>query len=121
MTSTAAALNAFYNGFGLPAYEVNTVPDDVSLPYITYSFAEPEYNSPTTHYAQIFTRSNSNALLLEKAGQIVRAIGDGVVLEGGVVIRPQNPLVQIQIDQGQPDYRFAYLSLQLNSFHTPGV
>lgn len=121
MTSTAQALNAFYNGFGLPAYEVNTVPDDVVLPYITYSYSEPQYQSPTSHYAQIFTRSNSNASLLDKAGQIVRAIGEGVVLSGGVVIRPSNPLLQIQVDESSPEYRFAYLNLQLNALHTPGV
>lgn len=121
MTSTAASLYAFYSSFGYPAYEVNTVPDDVSLPYITYSYAEPQYQSPVSHYAQIFMRTNSNAPLLTAAGEIVRAIGEGKVLENGVVIRPSTPLVQLMIDEQFPDLRFAYLNLQLNAFHTPGV
>lgn len=121
MISTASALYAFYSGFRLPAYEVNTVPDDVTLPYITYSFAEPQYQQPASHYAQIFMRTNSNAALLDKAGEIVRAIGEGVVLENGVVIRPSNPLLQLMIDESFPDLRFAYLNLQLNALHPPGT
>lgn len=121
MISTASALYAFYSGFGLPAYEVNTVPDDVTLPYITYLYNEPQYQSPATHYAQIFMRTNSNTALLEKAGDIVSAIGEGVVLDSGVVIRPSTPLVQIMHDASNSDIRIAYISLQLNALHTPGT
>ena len=121
MTSTAADLYEFYNGFELPAYEVNTVPDDVELPYITYSFSEPQYQSPVSHYAQVFMRTNSNKALLAKAGEIVTAIGEGVVLSNGVVIRPSTPLVQLMIDETYPDMRFAYINLQLNALHAPGT
>ena len=121
MISTASALYAFYSNFGLPAYEVNTVPDDVTLPYITYLYNEPQYQYNATHYAQIFMRTNSNTALLEKAGDIVSAIGEGVVLDSGVVIRPSTPLVQIMHDASNPDIRIAYISLQLNALHTPGT
>lgn len=121
MTSTAAALYKFYSGFGLPAYEVNTVPDDVTLPYITYLYQEPHYNNAASHYAQVFMRTNSNTELMDKAGEIVRAIGEGIVLENGVVIRPSTPLVQILHDASNPDIRMAYINLQLNALHVPGM
>ena len=66
-------------------------------------------------------RTNSNVALLEKAGDIIRAIGDGVVFENGVVIRPETPLVQILEDGANPDIRSAYINLQLNAFHVPGT
>lgn len=121
MTKTASALYGFYTGFGIPAYEVNTVPDDATLPYITYLYAEPQYQSPATHYAQVYMRTNSNAELLGKAGEIVGAIGEGALIGNGVVIRPSSPLVQILHDPSNPDIRIAYINLQLNALHTPGV
>ena len=118
MTATASALYAFYSGFGMPAYQTDTVPDDATLPYITYLYAEPQYQSPVSHYCRIYMRTNSNAELLNKAGEVIRAVGDGVVFDNGVVIRPETPLVQILVDE--PDIRSAYINLQLNAFHKPG-
>ena len=120
MTATAKALYEFYSSFQLPAWQTDHVPDDATLPYITYLYAEPEYQSPVSHYVQVYMRTNSNTELLGKAGEIVRAIGEGIVLDGGVVIRPQTPLVQI-INDEDPNIRRAYINLQLNAFHTPGT
>lgn len=121
MTATASALYAFYSGFGLPAYQTDAVPDDAVLPYITYLYVEPRYQSPVSHYAQLYMRTNSNAELLAKAGEIIRAIGDGVVFENGVVIRPESPLVQILGEGENRDVRSAYINLQLNAFHAQGA
>lgn len=121
MTDTARALYTFYSSFGFPAYQADTVPDDAQLPYITYFYTEPQYQYPATHYAQVYVRSNSNSLLLQKAGEIVQSIGDGAVLENGVVIRPSTPLVQIMHDASNPDIRIAYINLQLNALHVPGT
>lgn len=121
MTSTAFALYKFYSGFGIPAYEVNSVPDDAELPYITYLYVEPQYQNPASHYSRVYMRTNSNVELLDKVGEIVSAIGDGIVFENGVVIRPDTPLVQLLVDETNLDIRTAYINLQLNAFHTPGV
>lgn len=121
MTATAAALYAFYSGFDMPAYQTDSVPDGAALPYITYLYQEPRSDMPATHYAMLYMRTNSNDALLSAAGRIVSAIGEGVVLPGGVVIRPASPLVQIMVDGSDPDVREAYINLQLNGFHTPGA
>lgn len=124
MTLTASALYNFYSGFGIPAYEVNSIPDDAELPYITYSYSEPEWESPTSHYAQVYMRTNSNTELLEKAGQIVRTIGLGkrVPFESGgcLMMYPSTPLVQIMVSEAGDDIRSAYINLQLYAFHKPG-
>lgn len=119
MINTARALYEFWSGFGLPAYTNNTVPDEVELPYITYSLVETEPLEPASHYAQVFYRSPSNAALLAKVDEIKDAIKNGVVIacDGGyVAIRPSNPYVQLMIDE-VPENRYAYINLQINCYH----
>ena len=121
MYQTAAALKAFFSGFGLPAYQNGTVPDDVELPYISYSNAEPEWNQKASLYAQVWDRTKSNEGIMRKADQITAAIGESrrIPLEGGyLVIWPETPLIQIQADG---DYRYAYINLSINAYHMPGV
>lgn len=121
MYQGAAALKRFFSGFGLPAYHVSTVPEDVDLPYIAYSLAEPEWNQKASLYAQVWDRSTSNLGIIGMADQITRAIGEGIKLpiDGGyLVIWPETPLIQIQVDG---DYRYAYINLSINAYHLPGV
>lgn len=119
MTNTAQALNDFWNSFGLRAYATDTVPDDVVLPYITYSLVETEFLQPATHYAQVWYRDTSNAQMLTIVDAIKEAIGTGVVLEctgGYVVIRPDTPFVQLLADEN-PENRYAYINMQINCYH----
>lgn len=125
MINTAQALNEFWSGFGIPAYMVNTVPDEqpdgkpTTMPYITYSIVETEPLEPATHYAQVFFRSTTNAALIAKVDEIKSAIGNGVRIKcngGYVVLRPANPYVQLMID-ADPAVRYAYINLQINCYH----
>lgn len=119
MIDTAGALYEFWSGFGLPAYTVNTVPDDAQLPYITYSLVETESLESATHYAQVWYRSTSNADLLAKVDEIKADIGTGVKIScngGYVVIRPSTPFVQLMNDI-EPENRYAYFNLQINCYH----
>lgn len=120
MYKTAAALKAFFSGFGLPAYEQGSVPDDVELPYITYSFSTPEWNQKASMFAQIWDRTKSNAGILRKADEIHAAIGIGrrIFYSGGYVdLWPETPFCQIMTDG---DYRSAYINLSINSYYLPG-
>ncbi len=121
MYQAAAALKNFFSGFGLPAYAVNSVPDDVSLPYITYSMSVPEWNRKASMYAQVWDRTKSNAYIIQVADQITAAIGQGLKIptDGGyLVLWPESPLIQIMVDG---DTRSAYINLSINSYHMPGV
>ena len=53
MYRAAAQLKRFFSGFGLPAYQEGTVPDDAVLPYITYSIAAPEWNQKASMFARV--------------------------------------------------------------------
>lgn len=119
MTDTARALYEFYSGFGLPAYSIGTIPDDVSLPYITYSLVETGALENATHYVQVWYRDTSNEDMLAVVDAIKEAIGQGIVLDAGetqIALRPSLPLVQLIVDQ-DPENRYAYINLQINCYH----
>ena len=120
MMQIAVALKDFFGGFGLPAYTVGSVPDDVDLPYITYSLQEPEWNQKASLYAQVWDRTKTNMGILRKADEIVGAIGEGIRLQldgGWLVIWPETPLIQLIVDG---DYRSAYINMSINAYHVPG-
>ena len=120
MERAAAALKTFFSGY-LPAYQVGTVPDDVALPYITYSLAAPEWNQKASMYAQVWDRSKSNIKVIRVADQITRAIGEGLKIpfQGGyLVIWPETPLIQVEVDG---DVRYAYINLSVNFYNKPGI
>ena len=121
MRDTAAALKAFFSGFGLPAYAVGSVPKGVELPYITFPLAEPEWHTKATFYAQIWVRDTENAALFAKADEILRAIGTGRRLftdAGVIVLWPESPAMQLMVDG---EIRSAYLNFSINSYHLPGT
>ena len=122
MYRTAAALKTFFGSFGLPAYSADSVPENVELPYITYSVSVPEWNQKASMYAQVWDRTKSNAGIMAKADQITAAIGDGgkiIPIEGGyLVLWLETPMIQIVVDG---DFRSAYINLSINSYNLPGV
>lgn len=121
MYQAAAALKTFFSGFGLPAYQEGTVPDDVELPYISYSLVSPEWNQKASMYARVWDRTKSNTRLIQKTDQITAEIGERKILpltDGYLVIWPETPKVQIQADG---DFRYAYINLSINAYHLPGV
>lgn len=121
MYQAAAALKTFFSGFGLPAYAVNSVPEDVELPYITYSLSVPEWNQKSSMYAQVWDRSRSNTGIITVADQITAEIGEGKTIpleDGYLVIWPETPLIQLMVDG---DFRSAYINLSINAYHMPGV
>ena len=122
MYKAAAALKVFFGGFGVPAYQEGSVPDDVALPYITYSQQAPEWDQKATLYAQVWDRTTSNTGIIQLADRITAAIGQEkrIPLEGDgyLVLWPETPLIQMMTDG---DYRSAYINLSMNAYHLPGV
>lgn len=121
MYNATAALKAFFSGFGLPAYTEDSVPDDETLPYITFSANFPEWNQKASMYARVWARTTSNTGIIRTADQITQAIGEGkrIQLEGGyLIIWPESPLIQIMVDG---DVRSAYINLSINVYQLPGA
>ena len=53
------ALDSFWNSFGVPAYDENTVPDDATYPRILYRVAVAGFGIPISMSASIYSRSKS--------------------------------------------------------------
>ena len=121
MLNTAATLKAFYSSFDLPAYTLSSIPDEVTLPYITFPLEEPDWNRQKETYCQVWYPKNRLSDLLTKADQIAAAIGDLKRFEqtgGYVVLYPSTPLIQIMSDDGSQS---AYIKLIMNAYHLPGA
>lgn len=69
------AIQAFFSGFGIPAYEENAVPTDANLPYLTYTVETGSFGSPVSLDCQLFYRSTSWTEINAKKEQIAAAIG----------------------------------------------
>lgn len=124
MRKAVQALDTYLNGFGLDAYAEDSVPDNAQLPYLTYRLVDPEWHQKASFFVRVWARSTSNAMVLEKADEIIGDIGEGKRLpfEGGLlVVWPESPKVQVVVDSNDRNLRYTYINLSLNSYHMPGV
>ena len=110
------AIDNFWNGFGLPAYDENTVPDDAALPRITYSVETDSFDNAITLTASLWYRSKSWKDISQKADEIgeyiVKMIPPTIPIENGrLYITKGTPFAQRMTD---PDdsIRRIYLNIQ---------
>ena len=71
------ALNSFWNSFDIPAYDENTVPDDATMPYVTYEASMGGLGDILSLSASLWYRTTSWAGISEKAKEIGDYIGGG--------------------------------------------
>lgn len=70
----AQAIQAFWEGFGLTAYDETTVPDDAQFPYITYSVQTDSIGNTNYLSASLWYKSYSWKEISEKAEAIAEHI-----------------------------------------------
>lgn len=128
MTGTAQALQAFFGGFGLPAFTEYDVPDEmpdehgemhkVTLPYITYQLVEPDWRGSAMLYARVWTRSTSYAAVLAIVDRIRAAVGEGVSLpteSGAVWLFKGSPFAQNMPMEGDDTLKVVYLNFVIHA------
>ena len=71
------AIDAFWNSFGIPAYEENSIPDDAKMPYITYNASIDSLDHPQNCTADVWYHSNSWQGISLKVDEISNAITIG--------------------------------------------
>lgn len=80
------AQDQFWNMFGIPAYDENTVPVNATMPYITYQAISSSFGVPQTVTASLWYRSKSWRDISNKADEIAEAINKmppAIKIEGG--------------------------------------
>ena len=113
MTKEAALYN-FWSGFGIPAYEENTVPTNANFPYITYQVVVGSFGNGIMLTASVYYRSESWNEINEKTREIQRAMkGNGGSLHcdgGGIRLLPEQQFAQNMGDESDDMIRRKYLS-----------
>lgn len=111
------ALDRFWNGFNLVAYDENTVPDDAPLPYITYEASRDFFGATIAQSVSLWYRSKSWATITEKEEQIAEYIGKGgkmVLYDGGAFwIKRGQPWAQRQPDAADDTIRRIVLNIEI--------
>lgn len=92
-------IHNFWSSFGLTAYDENTVPDDATMPYLTYSVNVGDIISgPVTMQASLWYRSMSWKEITEKSEEIRNYLGIGGVMiehdDGAIWIKRGNTFAQ---------------------------
>ena len=111
------AINKFWNQFGVKAYDETTVPDDVELPYITYSVSTSDFDNMVVGSASIWDRSTSwnRVTEIEQSINNVMSKGGSMISYdgGGLWIVKGNPWSQRLSNDSNRDIRRIVLSVTM--------
>lgn len=115
------AIHTFWNSFGLPAYDENTVPDDAVMPYITYEVQTDSIGEPVSVSTSLWYRSLSWELISKKTEQISEYIAmmqpPSIAIDGGrMYITKASPFAQRVGDPGDKHIRRMLLNVNIEYF-----
>jgi hypothetical protein len=109
------AQDRFWNSFGIPAYDMYTVPTDAQTPYITYEYAEDNLDNNVFLSGSIWYNSTSWVGVSGKAAEIAEYIGNGIILntdEGHIYVTRGTPFMQ-RLTDTDDSVRRIYINLQV--------
>ena len=111
----AAAIYQFWSGFGLTAYEENTVPTDAVFPYITYQLVTDSFDREVQATASIWYRSESWTGINAKTEEISQKISRGgkiIPCDGGAIwLKRGQPFAQNMGDENDDLIKRKYLNI----------
>ena len=111
----AAAIYQFWNGFGLTAYEENSVPDDADFPYITYQLVTDSFDREIPLTASIWYRSESWTAINAKTEEISQKISRGgkiIPCDGGAIwLKRGQPFAQNMGDESDDLIKRKYINI----------
>lgn len=109
-------LHSFWNSFGIPAYDENSVPDSAVLPYITYEVSISDFERPIVLSASLWYKSTSWAEITNKVNSISSVIGYGGKMlvhdDGAIWIQRGTPFAQRMSDENT-NIRRIYLNVNV--------
>jgi hypothetical protein len=116
----AAAIYQFWSGFGLTAYEENTVPEDAAFPYVTYQLATDSFDREVAATASLWYRGESWTAINTKTEEISAHIGLGgkiIKCDGGRIwIKRGQPFAQNMGDESDDLIKRKYLNIVYEFF-----
>lgn len=112
------ALQNFWSGYGIPAYDENSVfsgTDSPTMPYITYEAAIGDISSDVLLSASIWYKSTSWAAISQKAQDIAADIEGGKIVpydNGALWIKKGQPFAQRMSEPSDDKVRRMYLNIE---------
>jgi len=114
------AFQKFWEGFNIPAYDSNSVPDDAELPYITYSMIYDSFGTTVPSTVSLWYRGTSWSAVTQKASEISNRITRGGFLmhydDGAFWIRKGTPWGQRMMDPNDDSIRRILLNIEVEYF-----
>ena len=111
----AAAIYQFWSGFGLTAYEENTVPTEAAFPYITYQLVTDSFDREVAATASLWYRGESGTDINAKTEEIARFIGGGGCLldcdSGFIWLKRGTPFAQNMGDESDDLIKRKYINV----------
>ena len=111
----AAAIYQFWSGFGLTAYEENTVPTDATFPYITYQLVTDSFDREVPVTASLWYRSESWTGINAKTEEISQKISRGGKIiscdDGAIWMKRGQPFAQSMGDKSDDLIKRKYLNI----------
>lgn len=111
----AAAIYQFWSGFGLTAYEENTVPTDAAFPYITYQLVTDSFDREVAATASLWYRSESWTDINAKTEEISQTISRGGKIiacdDGAIWLKRGQPFAQNMGDASDNLIKRKYLNI----------
>lgn len=111
----AAAIYQFWSGFGLTAYEENTVPTDAAFPYITYQLVTDSFDREVAATASLWYRSESWTAINAKTEEISQKISRGgkiISCDGGAIwLKRGQPFAQNMGDESDDLIKRKHLNI----------
>lgn len=115
-----AALQAFFSGFEIPAYQEDAVPtgaDKPEYPYLTYEVATDNFGEELPIAVNLWYRSTSWTAANAKAREISDEITRGGVVvmcdDGGIWIKRGTPFIRSMGDESDNMIRRKILNITL--------
>lgn len=109
------AYQQFWSSFELEAYDDSIVPDDATLPYLTYSVGTANFDQPVMNSVSIWYKGSSWKNISQKALEIEQYIGEGgriVKFDNGAIwIKRGVPFAQRMTDEDD-SIRRIYLNIE---------
>ena len=111
----AASIYQFWSGFGMMAYEENTVPTDAAFPYITYQLVTDSFDREIPLTASLWYRSESWTGINAKTEEISQKISRGgkvIPCDGGAIwLKRGQPFAQSMGDESDNLIKRKYLNI----------
>lgn len=109
-----AALQSFFEGFGIPAYPATSVPEDAAFPYLTYTPVFDSWGNPLSLTVNLWYRTESEAVPNAKAQEIATALGGGkyIQCDGGALLLSRGaPWCQSMADSTDLQIKRRYINI----------